>query len=158
MLVPFAPRGPSPRAAFDSPCASSRDSDPIRQRKLIRELTLADGDLTRNGNYLRWNVLPTYVSFRQPSVVLLHDEAGGVVEVRDVISGALMEIVQYPGLKPIRQSRTEGDMICLSSTGLAQIVEVSRVDHDGVWRGKADHPDGRAVMSTRVEAYSGQAC
>lgn len=56
---------------------------------------------------------------------MLHDEAGGVVEVRDVMTGALVEIVQYPGIRPILQPRAEGDMLCLSSTGLTQIVEVS---------------------------------
>lgn len=56
---------------------------------------------------------------------MLHDEAGGLVEVRDVMSGALVEVVQYKGLTPIPQSRAEGDMLCLSATGLTQIVEVS---------------------------------
>lgn len=82
-----------------------------------------NGDLTRNGRYTRWNIVPTYCSFRHPSHVLLHDEAGGVVEVRDVMTGALTEVVQYEGLRPIRQSRQDGDMLCLASTGLAQIVE-----------------------------------
>jgi hypothetical protein len=56
---------------------------------------------------------------------MLHDEAGGLVEVRDVMSGALVEVVQYKGLTPIPQSRAEEDMLCLSATGLTQIVEVS---------------------------------
>ena len=45
------------------------------------------------------------------------------------MTGALTEVVQYEGLRPIRQSRQDGDMLCLASTGLAQIVEVSSLHH-----------------------------
>jgi hypothetical protein len=84
-----------------------------------------DGELSRNGTFLRWNLTPTHCAFRT-SHLLLFDEAGGRTEVRDINSGKMCEIiVEDKGTKAVRATRMDADLLIIGPKGLKQIVEVS---------------------------------
>jgi hypothetical protein len=88
------------------------------------DVFLLDGELSRNGNFLRWNLTPTNCAFRSPHL-LLFDEAGGRTEVRDIDSGKMCEIiVEEKGTKAVRATRMDADMLIIGPKGLKQIVEV----------------------------------
>lgn len=79
---------------------------------------------------MRWNVTPSYIAYRPP-YLLLFDEAGGKIEVRDVASGRMCEVIEERGLKALRLSRIEQGMLAISPRGLLDVVEVSTVNKGG---------------------------
>lgn len=83
-----------------------------------------DGEISRSGAYLRWNLIPSYSLFRPP-YILLFDESGGRAEVRDVQSGRVCEVIELGGLKPVHLSRVDGEVLGLTAKGLVHLVEVS---------------------------------
>ena len=83
-----------------------------------------DGEISRNGSYIRWNILPSYVAFRPP-YLLLFDESGGRTEVREVSNGRVCEVIHERGMKALRLSRAEQEMLAISPKGVLEIVEVS---------------------------------
>lgn len=91
---------------------------------------MVDGEVARNGSFMRWNVTPSYIAYRPP-YLLLFDEAGGKIEVRDVASGRMCEVIEERGLKALRLSRIEQGMLAISPRGLLDVVEVSTVNEGG---------------------------
>jgi hypothetical protein len=69
--------------------------------------------------------VPSYCAFRPP-YLLVFDESGGRAEVRDVTTGRLCEVVEEQGMKPLRTTRMDGDLLVQGPRGLLQLVEVSR--------------------------------
>ena len=64
--------------------------------------------------------------FRPPHLVLF-DESGGRVEVRDVTTGRMCEVIEEKGMKPLRQSRNDQALMALRPPGLLELVEVGFV-------------------------------
>lgn len=100
------------------------DSPTARSEVSHADDFLPDGELSRNGTFLRWNLSPTHCAFRSPHL-LLFDEAGGRTEVRDINSGKMCEIiVEEKGTKAVRATSMDADMLIIGPKGLKQIVEV----------------------------------
>lgn len=90
----------------------------------------AVGEVGRKGSFFRWNINPSYCVFRAPHVILF-DEAQGLAEVRDIVTGRMCEVIEEKGLRPIRLARRDQDLQCLSSKGLMQIKEVRGLTSEG---------------------------
>ncbi|WVQ70220.1 uncharacterized protein L199_008446 [Kwoniella botswanensis] len=82
------------------------------------------GEVFRKGSFLRWNLTPSYVIFRQPHL-LLFDETHSRAEVRDVTSGRVCEVIEEKGMKVFPIVRFGQGVIARSGTGrgLIEIVE-----------------------------------
>ena len=85
---------------------------------------MADGEISRNGSFMRWNLTPSYIVYRAPHL-LLFDEEGGRAEVRHASSGKVIEVVEWRGMKPLRLCRPDQDVLAISPNGLVEVVEVS---------------------------------
>jgi hypothetical protein len=83
-----------------------------------------DGEVSRNGGYMRWNLNPSYIVFRPPHL-LLFDEIGGRAEIRDVTTGRVCEVMEEKGMKPLRLTRLDQALLALCPRGLLELVEVS---------------------------------
>lgn len=64
--------------------------------------------------------------FRPPHL-LLFDESSSRAEVRDVTNGRMCEVIEEPGLRPLRQTRNDQAALALRPQGLLELVEVSNV-------------------------------
>jgi hypothetical protein len=86
-------------------------------------LMCADGDIAKNGSFLRWNLVPAYVVYRVPHLLLFDDK--GRAEVRHVMTGRMCEVVNEEGLKPLRACRSDQGLLGVGRRGLVELVEVS---------------------------------
>jgi hypothetical protein len=80
------------------------------------------GEVSRKGLYLRWNLLPTHSVHKAPCL-LLFDEANGRVEVRDITSGKMCEVIIEPGLRALRAPKRDGEILAVGRKGLLEIKE-----------------------------------
>ncbi len=87
-----------------------------------------DGEISRKGSFLRWNLTPSYVIHRHP-YILLFDAPGARVEVRDVVTGKVCELIEENGMRPLRTSRVGQDVLAVGPKGVLQLVEVSSTCH-----------------------------
>ena len=71
---------------------------------------------------MRWNLAPTYSIYKAPCL-LLFDESTGQVEVRDITNGKMCEVISEKGLKPLRGSKKDGEILALGAEGLVEIKE-----------------------------------
>jgi len=85
---------------------------------------MSDGEISRGGSFMRWNLAPSYIAYRAPHL-LLFDEAGGRAEVRTASSGKVVEVVEWKGMKPLRSCRQDQGVLAISPNGLVEVVEVS---------------------------------
>ncbi|WWC85367.1 uncharacterized protein L201_000230 [Kwoniella dendrophila CBS 6074] len=80
------------------------------------------GEVSRKGAFLRWNLTPSYVIFKQP-YLLLFEESHGRAEVRDVTTGRVCEVVEEKGMKVFPINRFGQGIVARGSKGLIEIVE-----------------------------------
>ncbi|WVW83239.1 hypothetical protein I302_105258 [Kwoniella bestiolae CBS 10118] len=82
------------------------------------------GEVSRKGSFLRWNLTPSYVIFKQP-YLLLFDESHSRAEVRDVTSGRVCEVIEEKGMKVFPIHRFGQGVVARSGSGrgLIEIVE-----------------------------------
>nr|XP_019013428.1 uncharacterized protein I206_01495 [Kwoniella pini CBS 10737]OCF52209.1 hypothetical protein I206_01495 [Kwoniella pini CBS 10737] len=80
------------------------------------------GEVSRKGSFLRWNLIPSYVIFKQPYLILF-EESQGRAEIRDVISGRICELIEEKGLKVFGLIRFNQGIIAKTLKGLIEIVE-----------------------------------
>jgi hypothetical protein len=85
---------------------------------------VVDGEIAREGSFLRWNLNPSYLVFRSP-YLLLFDEIRGRAEIRDVRSGRICEVMEEKGMKPVKLVSTDQALLALCEKGLLELVEVS---------------------------------
>lgn len=84
---------------------------------------MADGEISRNGAFFRWNLYPSYIAFRPP-YLLVFDETEGKAEVRHVAMGKMSEVIECKGMRPIRLSRADQALLALTPEGIIEVVEV----------------------------------
>lgn len=73
---------------------------------------------------MRWNVTPSHVVFRNPRL-LLFDESQGRVEVRDISTGKVCEVIEEKGLRLVKTARDGADLLVRSARGLLELSEVN---------------------------------
>jgi hypothetical protein len=71
---------------------------------------------------------PTYSIYKSPCLLLFEEPAGpgirtGRVEIRDITSGKMCEVMESKGLKAIRTSQKGKEILGLSEAGLVKIKE-----------------------------------
>lgn len=72
---------------------------------------------------MRWGLLPSSVAFRQPHV-LLFEADGDRVEIRDLESGRMCEVVEETGMRRMFSSRSDAPVLALGPRGVLELVEV----------------------------------
>jgi hypothetical protein len=73
---------------------------------------------------------PTYSIYKPPCLLLFEEPTGpgigtgtGRVEIRDITSGKMCEVMESKGLKAIRASQKGKEILGLSEAGLVEIKE-----------------------------------
>ena len=109
---------------------------------------MKDGEIGRNGSYLRWNLSPTQIHF-QPPLLIVYDESQCQAEIRDGGSGEIRECVGWKDVKFFKTfGKGGGDSPRLLGFGPGGLVEVVEVGFSPFSRTKKSLK--RRLMSRRL--------